>query len=83
MLWGIHLVVYLALYYFISHIITIIMFRIKNNGKRTVIFTVLISSLLTSSFFPIYMIGGHSSTESVNIIGMYKKAGYLSYVPWK
>lgn len=81
-LWGTHLLVYTALFYFISHIVTNALFKIKNSKNRAFALTIILSTLIMGSFFPIYTIGGHSSSQAVNIIGMYKKADQLSYVPW-
>jgi len=82
LLWGIHLLIYVTLYYFIAHIITRIFFKINNSKNRIVVLTVLILTLMIGSFFPIYTIGGHNSSQTTNIIGMYKNAGRISYVPW-
>jgi len=81
-MWLMHLLIYSVIYFGISYAIIEFVYKICNPNKRKVVISSLLLLLISISLLPIYVIGGHNSTSTTNIFGVYKYAGAISYLPW-
>lgn len=81
-LWGVHLVIYSAILYLTALFLTKLLFGIQSNAIRHTLLGTLVILLCCGSLLPVYVIGGHGSSYNTNIIGAFKDAGRISYMPW-
>ena len=82
-IWLIHLIVYSGINLLISYIVIKLFICKKYAPTKCMISTfIVITVLIMLSFLPIYSIGTHSSSKGVNIVGVYKLAHRISYLPW-
>lgn len=82
-IWGIHLVIYAVLYFAVAHVFINFLSRVVGKRWAAGIASAAMILIVAVSLFPIYVLGGHNSSVSVNIVEIYKRAGMLSKVPWQ
>ena len=81
-MWLVHLIIYSVIFFSISSFFVKFVYNKYEPNKIKVIISSAIIGLALLSFIPIYNIGGHSSSKTTNIIGVYESADRVSYLPW-
>lgn len=81
-IWILHVIVYIILYSVAARVCSRLLFRIHDGRRRAYVLSAVVALMALSSLFPIYAVGLHARGYAVNIIGAYRDAGKISFVPW-